>query len=325
MIARIVGIGSYLPEKKLTNADLEKMIDTTNDWIISRTGIEERRIAADDEYTSTLGIRASEIALNKAGVEAKDIDMIMVATVSPDYLFPCTAALIQKEIGAINAAAFDLQAACTGFLYGLSVAKAFIESGMYKNVLVVASEKLSSITNYKDRNTCVLFGDGASAALVSDEGEGLWVRDVTLGADGSQYDLLMLQAGGSKMPASEETVSKGLHYIEMKGKEVFKYAVRSMSMSSKKTLKNAGLDEKDINWLIPHQANDRIIDAIAQRFDIKNVFKTLHKYGNTSASSVIIALDELLQEHNIDEGDNLLLTAFGAGLTYGSAILTKVS
>ena len=222
LLARIKGLGSYLPKKRLTNADLGEMVHTTDEWIVSRTGMKERRIAADDEYTSTMGVEASKIALERSEVSAEDIDMIIVATLSPDYIFPCTAALIQKEIGAVNAGAFDMQASCTGFLYGLSLAKAYIESGIYKNVLVVASEKLSSYVNYKDRNTCVLFGDGASAAVVSNEGKGLLIRDVTLGADGTQWDLLTIEAGGVKNPASHETVDKKLHYITMSGKEVFK-------------------------------------------------------------------------------------------------------
>jgi 3-oxoacyl-[acyl-carrier-protein] synthase III len=306
MVAHIAGLGSYLPKKRLTNTDLEKMVDTTDEWIITRTGITERRIAADSETASTMGLLAARAALGKAKIAAKDIDLIIVATITPDYVFPCTAALIQGELGAVKAAAFDLEAACTGSLSGLSIAKAFVESGIYKNILVIASEKLSSLVDYTDRNTCVLFGDGASAAVVTDKGPGLQIRDVTLGADGTQSELLILDG-----------------CIKMNGKEVFKHAVRAMSAASRETLKKTGITQDDVSWLVPHQANDRIIDAITKRFHIKNVFKNLNKYGNTSASSIFIALDELLQEHEIADGENLLLTAFGAGLTYGAAVLTK--
>jgi 3-oxoacyl-[acyl-carrier-protein] synthase-3 len=252
-----------------------------------------------------------------------------VATLTPDYVFPSTACLLQARLGATKAAAVDIQAACTGYLYALSMAKAFLESGMYRNVLIVASEKLSSIVNYKDRNTCVLFGDGACAAVVSmaKEKKGLIVQDVSLGADGHQSELLVLPAGGSRVPASLESVAQDLHYLKMEGKEVFKHAVRRMESACKDCLDKLGMKESDINRIIPHQANTRIIEAIAKRFQVpmERVYMTIHKYGNTSASSLGIALDELLKEDNLAVGDNLLLTAFGAGLTWGAAILTKES
>lgn len=325
-LARIIGTGSYLPESILSNSDLEKMVETSDEWIISRTGMKERRIAGKDEFTSDMGIKAAGRALEMAGKSAQEIDLILVATISPDYPFPCTAALVQSALKAPQAAAFDFQAACTGFLYGLSIAKGFIESGTYKNILLIASEKLSSIVNYKDRNTCVLFGDGASACVVSDSGEGYSIRELCLGADGEVAQLLIMPAGGCRRPASTETVLANQHYISMEGKEVFKHAVRRMENAAKECLKKSGLHDDEIDWLVPHQANERIIDAIAKRFGIaeSKVFKTVHKYGNTSASAVAIALDELIQEKEIKSGDNMLLVAFGAGFTWGAGILQKL-
>lgn len=325
--AKIIGTGSYLPERVLTNKDFEKMIDTSDEWIVSRTGMKERRIAKDNEFTSDMGHQAALLALQDAKVAAEDVDLILVATLTPDYVFPSTACLLQSSLQATKAAAMDVQAACSGYLYALSMAKAFVESAMYKNVLIVASEKLSSIVDYKDRNTCVLFGDGACAAVINGEPgrKGLVIRDISLGADGEQAKLLMLPAGGSRMPASAETVSQNQHYLKMEGKEVFKHAVRRMESASKECLDRLGMQESDISRIIPHQANIRIIEAIAKRFAVpmERVYMTIHKYGNTSASSLGIALDELLKENQVATGDNLLLTAFGAGLTWGAAILTQ--
>lgn len=322
--AKIRGTGSYLPEKILTNQDLEKMVETSDDWIVTRTGMKERRIAKADEFTSDMGRDAALRALEDAKLPAEEVDLILFATITPDYSFPSTACLIQKQIGAHKAAAMDVQAACTGYLYALAIAKAFIESGAYKNILIVASEKLSSIVDYKDRNTCVLFGDGASAAVVSSEGKGLLVKDVTLGADGDLARLLMVPAGGSRHPSTQQTVEERLHYLKMDGKEVFKHAVRRMEAASKESIEKAGLQESDIAWFVPHQANMRIIESLAKRFNVptERVFVTIHKYGNTSASSLGIALDELLHEKKLDKGENILLTAFGAGLTWGAAVLT---
>lgn len=322
--ARIRGTGSYLPSRVLTNQDLEKMVETNDEWIVSRTGMKERRLAAEGEFTSDMGLAAARKALESAGCLAEDLDLILFATLTPDYVFPSTACLIQKRLGAWKAAALDIQAACTGYLYALAIAKAFIESGIYKNILIIASEKLSSIVNYQDRNTCVLFGDGAAAAVVGSEGRGLKIRDVTLGADGEQAELLILPAGGSRLPATHQTVDDNLHYLRMEGKEVFKHAVRRMESASKESIEKAGLQESDISWLIPHQANMRIIEALAKRFNVpmEKVFVTIHKYGNTSASSLGIALDELLREKTPLEGENILLTAFGAGLTWGASVLT---
>jgi 3-oxoacyl-[acyl-carrier-protein] synthase-3 len=287
--------------------------------------MKERRIAKEDEFTSDLGFEAAKKALKSAKIKPEEIDLILVATLTPDYIFPSTACLIQAKLKATKAAAFDLQAACTGYIYALSMAKAFIESGLYRNVLIVASEKLSSVVDYKDRNTCVLFGDGASACVVSDAEKGLWIRNSCLGCDGEQTEILMMPAGGCRMPASQETVAQQLHTIKMDGKETFKHAVRRMESSSKECLDQAGMQEDQISWIVPHQANMRIIEAIAKRFKVpmERVYITIHKYGNTSASSVGIALDELLKEKKISKGENLLLTAFGAGLTWGSTILSN--
>ncbi len=286
--------------------------------------MKERRIAGEEEFTSDMGRDAALKALEASGCKAAELDLILFATLTPDYAFPSTACLIQKQIGAEKAAAMDIQAACTGYLYALGVAKAFIESGMYKNVLIVASEKLSSIVDYKDRNTCILFGDGASAAIISSEGKGLIIKDVTLGADGDQAQLLILPAGGARQPASKETVENKLHYLRMEGKEVFKHAVRRMEAASKDSIEKSGLQESDIAWFVPHQANLRIIESLAKRFNVapEKVFVTIHKYGNTSASSLGIALDELLREKKLEKGENILLTAFGSGLTWGASVLT---
>ncbi|MCI0381876.1 MAG: ketoacyl-ACP synthase III [Chlamydiae bacterium] len=325
--AKIIGTGSYLPNKILTNQDLEKIVETSDEWIVSRTGMKERRIAGAEEFTSDMGLKAAKKALKNARVSPDEIDLILVATLTPDYIFPSTACLIQGQLKASKAAALDIQAACTGFIYALSIAKAFVESGLYNNILLIASEKLSSIVDYRDRNTCVLFGDGAAACVVTGkEKKGLWIRHCCLGSDGDQKDILILPAGGCRFPASKETVTSNMHFIKMEGKEVFKHAVRRMEMSSKECLDSAKLSETKISWLIPHQANIRIIDAIAKRFQVpkERVFITVDKYGNTSASSIGIALNELLNEKKLNRGEHLLLTAFGAGLTWGSAILESI-
>lgn len=324
--ARIIGTGSYLPERVLSNHDLEKLVETSDEWIVTRTGMKERRIAREDEFTSDMGAEAARRALRAAGKRSDEIDLILVATLTPDYLFPSTATLIQSLLKAPQAAALDFQAACTGYLYGLAMAKSFIESGLYRNILLIASEKLSSIVNYKDRGTCILFGDGASASVISDEGEGFAIREVCLGADGELAELIVLPAGGCRLPASAETVAENKHYISMEGNEVFKHAVRRMESAAKECLEKASMEESEINWLIPHQANARIIDAMAKRFGIDEakVYKTVHKYGNTSASAIAIALDELIQNQKIHAGENMLLVAFGAGLTWGASILKKI-
>lgn len=317
-------MGSYLPERILTNRDLEKLVETSDEWIVSRTGMKERRIAAEGEFTSSMGLAAARKALNAAGSTPDSIDLVLVATMSPDYISPCTAALIQAELGATKAAAMDIQAACTGFLYALSIAKAYAESGIYRRILIIASEKMSAFIDYTDRNTCVLFGDGAAAAVVSTEGSGLTVDSVRLGADGELAKLIMIPAGGSREPATRETVDRKLHYFKMAGKEVFKHAVRRMTTAVRDCLEEANLTQEQISWLVPHQANVRIVDAIAKNFNLPDdrVYKTMHKYGNTSASSVAIALTELSEEGKIVKGDRLIMTAFGGGLTWGASLLT---
>ena len=316
-----------MPSKILTNLDLEQMVDTSDEWITTRTGIEERRIAQKEEFTSDMGLKAAEEALAQANLEAKDVDLIIFATLTPDYIFPSTACLIQKELGAVNAAAFDMQAACSGYLFGLSMAKAYIQAGVYKNILLVASEKLSSIVDYEDRNTCILFGDGASAAVISHEGTGLSIPHICLGSDGEQEDLLKLPAGGCRQVASEESIANRQHFLRMEGRETFKHAVRRMEQAANECLEHEGLTDNDLDWLVAHQANIRIIDAMAKRFSIpaERVYKTVQKYGNTSASSVGIALHELLQSSDVKNGDKLMLVAFGAGLTWGAALLEKNS
>jgi len=310
--AKIIGIGSYLPKKILSNVDLEKLVDTTDEWISSRTGIKERRIASDHETPSFMGIKAAEIAIQNSGVDPSKIDLILVATMTPDYYAcPSTAALVQGGLKFTGIPALDVQAACTGYLYALSTAKAFIESGLYHNILVVATEKMSSIVDFTDRSTCVLFGDGATAAVISSEGTGFTINHVDLAAEGSQSHLI------------EVSVRK--QYITLKGQEVFKHAVRRMADSCEQCLSFLGLEHSDISWLVPHQANGRIIEALGRHMELpeEKVFSVIHKYGNTSASSVGIAFDELLQQHSTEAGDRFLLVAFGGGLTWGSAVLTK--
>jgi 3-oxoacyl-[acyl-carrier-protein] synthase III len=323
--AKIIGLGSYFPKKILTNKDLEKIIDTSDEWITTRTGIKERRIAEENEFTSDMGCFAAKEAIRDANLTVNDIDFILVATLTPDYIFPSTACLIQSKLEANNVPAVDIQAACSGYIYALCLAKALVEKKVYKNVLIVASEKLSAITNYKDRSTCVLFGDAAAAAVVSLEEKGLEIENIYLGSDGSLANLLIQPAGGSRLPASHDTVDQGKHFIQMEGKEVFKHAVRRMQQAIEYCLKEANMTEKDISWLVPHQANERIIDAIAKRFvhlSKDKIFSdVVHKFGNTSASSIGLALDYLKKQNLFKKDETILLTAFGAGFTWGAAIL----
>lgn len=322
--AKIIGTGSYVPDRVLSNSDLEKMVETSDEWIVTRTGMKERRIAKENEFSSDMGAFAARRAIEQSNLTPENIDFIIVATATPDYHTVSTACLIQEAIGAKNASAMDIQAACSGFLYGLATAKAFIDSGVYKNILVIASEKLSSIVNYKDRSTCILFGDGASACVVSNEGKGFLINKLCLGAAGEHAPLGLVPAGGCRLPASHDSIDQQKHYIHMSGNEIFKHAVRKMESACKECLDMNGLQESDISWLIPHQANMRIIEALAKRFEIptERVYITIHKYGNTSASSIGIALDELLRNHTINPKENILLTAFGFGLTWGAAVLT---
>jgi 3-oxoacyl-[acyl-carrier-protein] synthase III len=326
-VARIIGTGSYLPSYVLTNQKLEQMVETSNEWIVSRTGIQERRLAADDEFASDMGAEAARRALKAAGKEAADVEMILVTSMSPDYISPSTANLIQAQIQATQAAAMDIQAACTGFLYGLATAKAYVESGMYSCVLVIATEKMSAFIDYKDRNTCILFGDGAGAVVVTNQGNGLKIHAVSLQSDGDLAHLMTIPAGGTRQPASHETVNQRLHYFRMSGNEVFKYAVRRMVAASEECLVKSQLKKTDVSWLVPHQANKRIMDAIAKQFEVpeERVYQTVHKYGNTSASSIAIALDELLQEKQLKNGEHLLLPAAGAGFNWGAILLTQLT
>ncbi len=324
--ARIIALGVNLPQRILTNQDLEKIVDTTDEWITSRTGIKERRIAAADEFTSTMGTAAAKEALAKAGLTVNDIDFILLATLTPDYIANNTAALVQAQLGAPNIPAVDIQAACSGFIYALSMAKAFVESGMYHHVLVVASEKMSTYVDYADRGTSILFGDGAAAAIVCAEGEGLSIDGVSLGADGEYAEIVYIPAGGVRRPSTNETIETKQHCFKMQGKEVFKQAVRCMNAAAKECMAKLNLTDADISWIVPHQANLRIIDAVAKNFNIaaERVYKTVHKYGNTSASSIPLALDEMMAAHTLAQGERILLVAFGAGLTWGAAVLTKV-
>lgn len=322
---RIAGTGSYLPEKIVTNADLEKFVDTTDEWIVSRTGIRARRIAAEGEHTSHLATNAARQALAQAGLEPEKINLIIVATITPDTLTPATACYVQRQLGASRAVAFDVSAACSGFLYALEVASHGIACGAVQNALIIGAEKLSAFVNWSDRNTCVLFGDGAGAAVLlpSSPTEGGRVLSTHLGTDGNQTELLNIPGGGAACPITIDNVGDGLAALNMQGREVFKHAVNAMRRAAERAVEKAGIRLSDIKLVIPHQANLRIIDAIAERLDIarEQVFVNLEKYGNTSAAAVAIALDEAHREGRIQRGDKILMVAFGAGLTWASAVI----
>lgn len=319
----IIGTGSSLPEKVITNHDLEKIVDTSHDWIVSRTGIHNRRVVDDSTATSDLATEAAKKALEAANIKAEQLDLIIVATVTPDMSFPSTACIVQSNLGARNAAAFDLEAACSGFLYGVSIGDQFIKTGLYNHVLVIGAETLSKIMNWNDRNTCVLFGDGAGAVVLGPTEEGKGILSTHLGADGEGGKFLTLPAGGSRMPATVETVEQNLHYIKMDGSEVFKFAVRAMASAAKKALSLCELDVNDIDYLVPHQANTRIIGASAKRLKLplEKVYVNLDKYGNMSAASIPVALDEAVRKEKIKENDNVVLVGFGGGLTWGSCVI----
>ncbi|MDP6631702.1 MAG: beta-ketoacyl-ACP synthase III [Kiritimatiellia bacterium] len=321
---KISGTGSYLPEKVMTNYDLEKIVDTTHEWIHTRSGISERHIAADDEATSHMAAAASRNALEAAGLKAEDLDMIIVGTITPDMVFPNTACFVQDQIGAKNAFCFDIEAACSGFLYSLDVAKNYIANGAAEHVLVIGAEKLSSITDWEDRATCVLFGDGAGAVILGAADEGTrGIMANVMGSDGSLYELLNVPGGGSRFPASHQTVDDRLHYMKMTGREVFKHAVRCMSDAAVKALDKAGLTVADVKCIIPHQANARIINAIASRLKTEEgvVYMNLERVGNMSAASVPVALDEAVREGRIKRGDIVLFVVFGGGFTWGASVL----
>jgi 3-oxoacyl-[acyl-carrier-protein] synthase-3 len=319
----IIGTGSYVPEKILTNADLSRIVETSDEWITTRTGIKERRIAAKNENTSDMAAKAALKAIEQAKISPADIDLILVATATPDVLFPATACFVQKKIGATNAACLDISAACAGFLFGLEIAQQFITSHAQDTVLVIGAEKLTSITNWTDRNTCVLFGDGAGAAILRHRGSAHGVISTHIGSDGQYTDILFMPGGGSRCPITRENVDLNLQTIHMSGKEVYKQAVTVMLSAAKKALEQAGLSIEDIACVIPHQANLRIIEAIADRLGISRdkMFVNLDRYGNTSAAAVAIALDEANRSGRIKPGDYVLMVVFGGGLTWASTVI----
>ena len=319
----ITAVGSYVPARVLTNAELEKMVDTTDDWITSRTGIKERRMAAADEFTSDLASKAALLAMERANITAEQIDLIIIATITPDMPFPSTACLVQQKIGARRAVAFDIEAACSGFIFDLEIVQQFIMSRTYETVLVIGAEKLSTIVDWQDRNTCVLFGDGAGAAILQHRPQAHGLLTACMGSDGSKGNLLSMPGGGSRCPATVESVTSRQHFLRMDGKETFKSAVNAMYNAAQEVLRRCEIDISQIKCVIPHQANRRIIDAVGERLGVtpEQLFVNLEKYGNTSAASVAIALDEAATAGRIQRGDLVLLVVFGAGLTWGAAVI----
>jgi 3-oxoacyl-[acyl-carrier-protein] synthase-3 len=319
----IIGTGSYVPERVLTNADLEKMVDTTDEWIISRTGIKERRLAAPDEHTSDLATKAARAAIEQAGISVDEIDLIVVATVTPDMFFPATACFVQQKLQAKRAACFDVSAACSGFVYGLEIAQQFITSHTYNTILVIGAEKLSTIVDWTDRNTCVLFGDGAGAAILRSRAGSHGVITTYMGSDGDYCDILSMPGGGSRMPTTKDNIDQRLNTMKMSGKEVYKQAVTAMLTAANTALEQAGLKTEDLACIIPHQANMRIIEAIAGRMNlpVDRFFVNLDRYGNTSAAAVAIALDEANRSGRMQIGDYVLLIVFGGGLTWASSVI----
>lgn len=318
----IAGVGCYVPHKRLTNADLEKMVDTSDEWITTRTGIKERRIAAKHEAASDLAFHAAEAALADAGLAPDKIDLIIVATISPDMHFPSTACWLQKKLGAKNAACLDISAACAGFVYAIIIAQQFIGAGTYKNALVVGAEKLTAFTDWTDRNTCVLFGDGAGACVLKPVKSG-GIISTYMGSDGEMADLMILPAGGSRHPPSQETLDKRQHYIKMQGKELFKLAVNTMSDAAVKVLQKAHLTSKDVDCFIPHQANVRILLAVAKKIGIpvNKIYINIDRYGNMSSASTAIALCEAVKEKKIKKGGTVLIDSFGSGLVWASCVI----
>ncbi|WP_281887704.1 beta-ketoacyl-ACP synthase III [Paenibacillus sp. YYML68] len=319
----IIGTGKYVPERVLTNRELEQMVETNDEWIVTRTGIRERRLVSAEQAASDLAYEASVEALKQAGISAEELDLIIVATVTPDMAFPSTACIVQEKLGAKKAAAFDLSAACSGFIYGLATGSNFISMGAYKYVLVVGAECLSKITDYTDRNTCILFGDGAGAVVLGPVEEGRGFKSFELGADGTGGPLLKVPAGGSRCPSTPESLSGKDHFIYMAGSEVFKFAVRIMGSAAEEALRKAGLEKSDIDLLVPHQANIRIIQSSLQRLELgeEKCMINLDKYGNMSAASIPVALAEAVEEGRVKEGDCLVLVGFGGGLTWGASVL----
>jgi 3-oxoacyl-[acyl-carrier-protein] synthase-3 len=321
--AHIVGWGKYVPQRVLTNDDLTHMVDTSDEWIRTHTGVGERHIAATDETTASMAIQASHQALEMAGLDPMQLDLIIVATVTPDHPFPSTSCLVQDALGAIHAAAFDLSAGCSGFVYGLSVATDLIAAGAYRTILVIGAETLSRITDWSDRNTCVLFGDGAGAVLLQANDADGGVLSAVLGADGSGSDLLLMPAGGSRIPASHQSVSERQHYLKMKGREVFRFAVNTMPAATRQVLEKAGLTLSDLKLLIPHQANQRITEAAAKALGLppEAVFSDVEWYGNTSAASIPIALCDAVEQGRVQRDDVVVCVGFGAGLTWAAAAI----
>lgn len=318
----ILGTGSFLPAKVLSNRDLEKMVDTSDEWIVTRTGISERRVVEPNIASSDLAIQAARKALDSAGVKPDKLDLIIVTTITPDMFFPATACLVQNALGAKNAGAFDLMAACSGFVYGLSNAASMISSGAVKKVLVVGAETLSKITNYEDRSSCILFGDGAGAVVLGPSSKHT-IAYTKLGADGSGGDMMKLPAGGSRMPATEQTVRDKLHFMELRGREVFKFAVIKMQELIQDALDAGGYSASDISFIVPHQVNLRILAAAAEKCGVPmdKVLVNIDRYGNTSSASIPIALDEAVRAKKLKKGDVVILVAFGAGLTWASALI----
>ena len=321
----ISGTGSYVPEKILTNDDIAKIVETSDEWIYTRSGIKERRIAAEGEAASDMALISARRALENANLKPQDMDLVIVTTVNPDMMFPSTACILQAKLGIRNnIPCFDIEAACSGFVYGLEVASKMMKSGYYKNALVVSTEKMSSMLDWQDRGTCVLFGDGSGAAVLSVcEEKGVGILDTVLGADGSDTATLKMPAGGSLLPPSQETVEQRLHFLQMTGREVFKHAVKIMGEKSFEVIERYGISPEQINLLIPHQANTRIIESVAKRLKLpmEKVFVNIEKYGNTSSASIPIALDEALKAGKIKKDDYILFVAFGAGLTWGATLV----
>ncbi len=321
----ISGTGSYVPEKVLTNNDLSEFLDSSDEWIFERSGIRRRHIAADGEAASDMALHASRNALEMAGIDASQIDLVVVTTVNPDMAFPSTACLLQAKLGIRNnIPCFDLSAACSGFVYGVEVATRMMQSGMYKNALVVSSEKMSSIVDWQDRSTCVLFGDGAGAVVLrASDAENIGIVGTVLGADGSDTAMLCMPAGGSLLPTSAETVEKRLHFVRMDGREVFKHAVKIMQEKALEVLDRCGVSAEQVSLLIPHQANTRIIQSVAKRLNIpsEKVYVNIENYANTSSASIPIALDEAMRGGRIKRGDYVLFVSFGAGLTWGATLV----
>jgi 3-oxoacyl-[acyl-carrier-protein] synthase-3 len=322
--AVVTGYGFYAPSRVVTNFDLQKMgVETSDEWITSRTGIRERRFAADGETTSTMSTRAARAALDRARLRPQDVDLVVLGTCSPDYLFPATACLVQNALGAERAGAFDVEAACTSFVSALAIANGMILAGTARNAVVIGAECLSRLLDFKDRTTCVLFGDGAGAVVLEASNASVGVESAVLHSDGSKGDLLWVEGGGSRVPATNETVAQGKHYIRMQGGETFKLAVKSMADAAEEALAEANVTADDIDLMIPHQANLRIIDAVVKRmgFPPEKVFVNIQRYGNTSAASIPIAMAEAAEQGRLKKGDRVLLAAFGGGFTWGASVM----